>query len=77
NKIESGCYSICETACDLREIETKLFPSLTKLGIDETDRFLELTSKALNGTITENEINLSGIQPILSDCVSLPCVCQK
>ncbi|MFX0170945.1 MAG: hypothetical protein ACFE9L_03400, partial [Candidatus Hodarchaeota archaeon] len=26
NKIESGCYSICETACDLREIETKLFP---------------------------------------------------
>ncbi len=75
-KLESGCYSPCETACDLQEIEKELFPELTKLGPYETDKFLELSSKALNGELTERELDLTGAQPILSDCVTLPCVCR-
>ncbi|MFW9779764.1 MAG: hypothetical protein ACFFE8_12995 [Candidatus Heimdallarchaeota archaeon] len=77
NKLESGCYSLCETACDLRDIETEMFPLLTKLGPQETDGFLELSSKAVSGRITAEDLNLTGLQPIASDCTSLPCVCQK
>ncbi|MFW9855114.1 MAG: hypothetical protein ACFFFG_08630 [Candidatus Thorarchaeota archaeon] len=77
NKLESGCYSLCETACDLRDIEIEMFPLLTKLGPQETDGFLELNSKAVSGTITTEDLDLTGLQPIASDCMSLPCVCQK
>ncbi|MHA2052102.1 MAG: hypothetical protein ACXACP_04050 [Candidatus Hodarchaeales archaeon] len=77
SKIESGCYSICETTCDLRDIEVELFPEIIKQGPYESDRFLELSSKALNGTITEKDIDLVGTSPILSDCIGLPCVCRE
>ncbi|MHA2226301.1 MAG: hypothetical protein ACXAC8_13920 [Candidatus Hodarchaeales archaeon] len=77
NKIESGCYSICETACALREIETEIFPILTTLGPYETDKFLDLTSKAIGGTLNKEDLDLNGVKPILSDCISLPCVCHE
>ncbi|MHA2365727.1 MAG: hypothetical protein ACXAC7_17345 [Candidatus Hodarchaeales archaeon] len=74
-KIESGCYSSCEIACDLSEIEAQMMPILSKFGINESDKFLSLISKALNGSITENELDLSSVQPVLLDCLTLPCVC--
>ncbi len=77
SKIESGCYSICETDCALREIETEIFPTLATLGPYETDKFLELTSKAIGGTITKDDLDLNGVKPILSDCISLPCTCHE
>lgn len=76
-QIESGCYSVCDIATAIREVETPLFSKLMKYGPQETDNFLELISKAINGTITREDIDLKGAQPILTDCLTLPCVCQE
>ncbi|MHA2203046.1 MAG: hypothetical protein ACW991_05105 [Candidatus Hodarchaeales archaeon] len=76
-QIESGCYSVCEIASSLREIENPLFCMLMKSGPQETDKFLDLTCKAINGQLTRGDINLQGAEPILSDCLTLPCVCKE
>ncbi|MHA2245838.1 MAG: hypothetical protein ACXADY_12810 [Candidatus Hodarchaeales archaeon] len=76
-QIESGCYSVCDIANELRKIEASLFSNLMKFGPQETDNFLELLSKAIGGKIREEDIDISGAEPILPDCLTLPCVCQE
>ncbi len=76
-QIESGCYSVCEIANELRKIETSLFNSLLKFGPQETDNFLELLSKAIGGKISKEDIDISGAEPLLPDCLTLPCVCRE
>ena len=75
-QIESGCYSVCDIAVTLREIEKELFSLLIKLDPKETDNFLELISKAISGKISEKDLNLTGAKPILPDC-AIPCVCRE
>ena len=76
-QITSGCYSVCDVASSLREIEKELFSMLVKTDPQEVDLFLELISKAIGGKITKKDIDLTGAKPILSDCLTLPCVCRE
>lgn len=76
-QIESGCYSICDIANELRKIEMSLFDNLLKFGPQETDNFLELLSKAIGGKISKEDLDISGAEPLLPDCLTLPCVCRE
>ncbi|UCE14661.1 MAG: hypothetical protein JSV04_05625 [Candidatus Heimdallarchaeota archaeon] len=76
-QIESGCYSVCDIANELRKIETSLFSQLLKYGPQETDKFLELLGRAIGGKISEAELDITGAAPILPDCLTLPCVCRE
>ncbi|MHA1977216.1 MAG: hypothetical protein ACW98F_08760 [Candidatus Hodarchaeales archaeon] len=73
--IESGCYSTCDIASELRNVETTLFSQLMKYGPHETDKFLDLLGKAISGKLSEEELNITAASPIMSDCLTLPCVC--
>ncbi|MFX0087492.1 MAG: hypothetical protein ACFFAU_17715 [Candidatus Hodarchaeota archaeon] len=76
-QIESGCYSVCDIANELRKIEIELFSHLIKYGTETTDQFLELLAKALSGKLTSNDIDITAATPILPDCLTLPCVCRE
>jgi hypothetical protein len=76
-QIESGCYSICDIANELRKIEIELFAQLMKYGTHTTDQFLELLARAISGKLTVNDIDISAASPILPDCLTLPCVCRE
>ncbi|UCG03932.1 MAG: hypothetical protein JSW11_08080 [Candidatus Heimdallarchaeota archaeon] len=76
-QIESGCYSVCDVANELRKIEMFLFSELLKSGPYETDNFLELLSKAIGGKISRDDLDINGAEPILADCLTLPCVCRE
>ena len=73
--IESGCYSTCDIASELRKVEINLFSQLVRYGSYETDEFLDLLGKAISGNITEDELDIAAAAPIISDCITLPCVC--
>jgi hypothetical protein len=76
-QIESGCYSVCDIANELRKIEMSLFNNLLKFGPQETDNFLGLLSKAIGGKISKEDLDISGAEPLLPDCLTLPCVCRE
>ncbi|MHA2112398.1 MAG: DUF2096 family protein [Candidatus Hodarchaeales archaeon] len=73
--IESGCYSTCDIASDLRKVEINLFSMLMEYGPHKTDKFLDLLGKAISGKLTEDELDITAAAPILPDCITLPCVC--
>ena len=75
-QIESGCYSVCDIAVALCEIEKAIFSMLINLDPEDTDTFLEFISRAMGGKISEKDINLPGAKPILTDC-AIPCVCRE
>ena len=76
-QIESGCYSVCDIANELRKIEIELFSKLMIFGSHSTDQFLDLLSKAISGKITENDLDITAAKPILPDCLTIPCVCRN
>ncbi len=76
-QIESGCYSVCDIANELRKIEIELFSMLMPFGPHTTDQFLDLIGKAISGKITENDLNINAAKPILPDCLTIPCVCRN
>jgi len=76
-QIESGCYSVCDIASELRKIEIELFSKLTSFGSHSTDHFLDLLGKAISGKITENDLDITAAKPILPDCLTIPCVCRN
>ncbi|MHA2029091.1 MAG: hypothetical protein ACXAB7_07835 [Candidatus Kariarchaeaceae archaeon] len=76
NQIESGCYSICSIANLLREIEKDVFSILVDIAPNYTNIFLDQIHKAMVGTITEYDLNFSGVNPLPTDCRTLPCVCK-
>jgi hypothetical protein len=76
NQIESGCYSICNIANLLREIEKNVFSLLVDIAPNYTNIFLDQIHKAMAGTITEYDLNFSGVSPLPTDCHTLPCVCR-
>ncbi|MHA2303924.1 MAG: hypothetical protein ACXACU_00940 [Candidatus Hodarchaeales archaeon] len=76
-QIESGCYSVCDIANELREIEKELFSKLMNFGSHSTDQFLELLGKAISGKITKNDLDITAAKPILPDCLTIPCVCRE
>jgi hypothetical protein len=73
--VESGCYSVCDVNSELIEIEKELFSYLVNTDHQQTTQFQDLVAKAMSGTIKEGEIDLTGTNVLLSDCLSLPCVC--
>jgi len=75
-KMESGCHSLCDIAADLRNLEIKLFPAVLHVSQGEVHEMLELIGKAMSGTIQENDIDLSPLQPLLVDC-TIPRVCLR
>lgn len=75
-KMESGCHSLCDIAADLRSLEIKLFPAVLHVSEGEVHAMHELIGKAMSGTIQENDIDLSPLQPVLIDC-TIPRVCLR
>lgn len=74
-QIESGCYSVCDITNELQNIERDLFQELINSKSYDPNTFLDLIGKAMNGTISEKEVDFSGPDPVLADCLSLPGVC--
>lgn len=74
--MESGCRSLCEVAADLRDLEIRLFTVLLHVSEGEVHAMLELIGKAMNGTIQEQDIDLSPLKPVLVDC-SIPRICLR
>lgn len=74
-QIESGCYSVCDVTNELQDIERDLFQELVNSHYHDPNNFLDLIGKAMNGTISENDVDFSGPDPVLADCLSLPGVC--
>lgn len=66
--MESGCHSVCDVAAHLRDLEIELFPVLLRVSEGEVHTMFELIGKAMNGTIEENDIDLSPLRPVLADC---------
>jgi len=75
-KMENGCHSLCDIAADLRSLEIQLFPAVLHVGQGEVHVMLELIGKAMSGTIQENDIDLSLLQPVVADC-TIPRVCLR
>lgn len=74
--MESGCHSLCEVAADLRDLEIRLFTVLLHVSEGEVHAMLELIGKAMNGTIQEQDIDLSPLKPVLVDC-AIPKICLR
>ena len=74
--IESGCHSLCEVAADLRDLEIRLFTLLLDVSEGGVHAMLELIGKAMNGTIQEQDIDLSPLRPVLVDC-AIPRICLR
>jgi len=74
--MESGCHSLCEVAADLRDLEIKLFRVLLHVSEGEVHAMFELIGKAMNGTIQEQDIDLSPLKPVLVDC-AIPRICLR
>lgn len=74
--MESGCHSLCEVAADLRDLEIRLFRVLLNVSEGEVHAMLELIGKAMNGTIQEQDIDLSPLKPVLVDC-AIPRICLR
>ena len=75
-KMESGCHSLCDIAADLRSLEIKLFPAVFHVSEGEVHAMLELIGKAMNGTIQEQDIDLSPLKPVVVDC-AIPRICLR
>lgn len=73
-ELESGCISVCDVTSDLRNLEVKLFDILLGLGEGEAHTMLELISKAMSGSMQEDDIDVPPIKVVLSDC-AIPSVC--
>lgn len=74
--MESGCHSLCEVAADLRDLEIRLFRVLLHVSEGEVHAMLELIGMAMNGTIQEQDIDLSPLRPVLVDC-AIPRICLR
>jgi len=72
--MENGRHSLCEVAAGLRNLEIKLFPALLRLSEGEAHSMLEVISKAMKGTLRQDDIDLSPLKPVLVDS-AVPKVC--
>ena len=72
--MESGCHSLCEVAAGFRDLEIKLLPALLRVSEGEAHCMRELVGKAMNGTIRQDDMDLSPLKPVLVDC-GVPKIC--
>jgi hypothetical protein len=75
-RMESGCESLCDLAADLRALEIKVFPAVLKVSEGEVHTMLELLGKAMNGSLKEEDIDLSPLKPLLANA-AIPGVCVR
>jgi hypothetical protein len=75
-RLESGCYSLCDIMCELRNLEARLFPSVLKLGEGPVHDMLELLSKAMNGNLHEEDLEMPSLKLVVSDC-AIPTCCKE
>ncbi len=73
-RLDSGCNSICDTTADLRDLENRLFLVLLHISEGEVHAMLELISKAMSGTLQQEDVDLSPLKVVLAD-TTIPSVC--
>ena len=73
-RLDSGCSSICDTTADLRALENRLFLVLLHISEGEVHAMLELISKAMSGTLQQEDVDLSPLKVVLAD-TTIPSVC--
>jgi hypothetical protein len=73
-RLDSGCSSICDTTADLRDLENRLFLVLLHISEGEVHTMLELISKAMSGTLQQEDVDLSPLKVVLAD-TTIPSVC--
>ena len=75
-KITSGCYSPCEAACELSQIEGQLFSRGDRLDPQEFSDWCDLLAEAMQGKLDYQRIgSIPALEPIRNDCGFLNCGC--
>lgn len=75
-KIGSGCFSVCDVACSLNNIEGNLIARCASLGDEYISKWLDLLSKSMAGQLSLKEISkIPLLKPIETECEFLRCGC--
>lgn len=74
--LNSGCSSICDITADMRDLENRLFLVLMQVSEGEVHTMLELISKAMSGTLQQEDVDLSPLKVVLAD-TTIPSVCSR
>jgi hypothetical protein len=72
--LDGGCSSLCDITADLRDLENRLFQVLLNISEGEVHAMLELISKAMSGTLQQEDVDLSPLKVVLAD-TTIPSVC--
>jgi hypothetical protein len=75
-EIASGCFSPCEVACALADVERDVFSQAHLLGDEEFMQWSDLLGEAMQGKLTYERIQgIPALVPIKNDCEFLGCMC--
>jgi hypothetical protein len=78
SKLVSGCFSLCEIACDLSRIEGPLFSQGHSLDEREFQKWSDLLAEAMQGSLDYHRIlGIPALDPIKNDCGFLACSCSS
>jgi hypothetical protein len=77
-KIASGCFSPCEVACALAEVESRLFSKCHLLPEKDFTEWSDLLGEAMQGKLDYNRIQgIPALEPVKNDCAFLGCSCAE
>jgi hypothetical protein len=77
-KIESGCFSTCEVACDLSQAEGPLFSHAYLLDESEFQQWSDLLAEAMQGKLDHARImDIPALAPVKNECAFLTCKCSS
>ena len=78
SKIQSGCFSPCEVACDLSQAEAPLFSQGYLLDQQDFQEWSDLLAEAMQGKLDYQRImNIPALEPVKNDCQFLGCKCSS
>ncbi len=77
-KIGSGCFSPCEAACALAEVEGRLFSQCHRIDDQEFMTWSDLLGEAMQGKLDYDRIvGIPALAPVKNDCRFLGCRCAE
>lgn len=78
NKIESGCFSVCEVDCTLSQVEAPLFAQADQLDPKDFEQWSNYLGEAMQGKLDyERIVGIPSFEPIRNDCKFLGCKCES
>ena len=78
SKIASGCFSPCEVACDLAQVEAPLFSQGYLLDQEDFQQWSDLLAAAMQGKLDYEKImGIPALRSVKNDCEFLGCKCSS